>query len=86
MKTRVEKQKILYFTGSGQKCGNQFCGNKSFMVLSVCKSDGCKIIYCFTQFHEVELVKTMLLKINSAQWSEQESIEEEIMGVLTDDK
>ena len=53
------------------------------MVLSVCKSAAVK---SFTQFHEVELDETMLLKINSAQWSEQESIEEEIMGVLTDDK
>ena len=42
MKTRVEKQMILYFTGSGQKCRNQFCGNKSFMVFSVCKSTAVK--------------------------------------------
>ena len=60
MKTRVEKQMILnYFTGSGQKCRNQFCGNKYFMVLSVCKSAAVK---SFTQFHEVELDETMLLK------------------------
>ena len=54
-----------------------------WMVLSMWKSAAVK---SFTQFHEVELDETMLLKINSAQWSEQESIEEEIMGVLTDDK
>ena len=47
---------------------------------------GCKIIYCFTQFHEIELDETNAPQINSALWSEQESIEEEIMGVLTDDK
>jgi len=53
MKTRVEKQMILYFTGSGQKCSNQYLWQQIFHGLIRLQKCGCKIIYCFIQFHEV---------------------------------
>ena len=54
------RNRILYFTGSGQKYRNWFCGKKSFMVFqsawfSGSQTSGFKIVnkYFFTHFHKV---------------------------------
>ena len=60
MKTRVEKQMILNsLLAVVKSVGINSVATNISWSLQKC---GCKIIYCFTQFHEIELDETMLLK------------------------